>query len=114
MPGFEPFDVVAVPFPYVERPVTKRRPALVISSNALEKEHGLLWVAMITSAQNQAWTHDIAINDLEAAGLPHPSVVRTAKIACIDATTARRLGQLDPESRSLVQQAISTYWAISN
>ena len=31
MPTFEPFDVVAVPFPYVEREVRKRRPTVVVS-----------------------------------------------------------------------------------
>jgi len=42
MPGFELFDVVAVPFPYVEREVRKRRPTVVVSGPALARQHGLL------------------------------------------------------------------------
>jgi hypothetical protein len=32
MPPFERWDVVAVPFPYVERPIQQRRPALVVAA----------------------------------------------------------------------------------
>jgi PemK-like protein. len=49
--GFTAYDVVIVPFPYVDRLAERRRPALVISSAALAR-HGVLWVAMITSAAN--------------------------------------------------------------
>ena len=48
---FEPFDVVVVPFPYADRLAEKRRPALVISNRKLAV-HRLVWVAMITSADN--------------------------------------------------------------
>jgi len=47
---------------------------------------------MITSAENRAWPDDIPIADLSSAGLPAPSVVRTAKIATIEAKDAEKLG----------------------
>jgi mRNA interferase MazF len=51
---------------------------------------------MITSAENERWPSDVAIADLARAGLPAPSVVRPAKIACIDPDRIdRRLGRLD-------------------
>ena len=51
---FDPFDIVVVPFPYADRLAEKRRPALVISNRKLAA-HGLVWVAMITSAENEPW-----------------------------------------------------------
>jgi mRNA interferase MazF len=42
MPIFETWDIVRVPFPYVERPVRQRRPALVIAAEDPEAAHGLL------------------------------------------------------------------------
>lgn len=42
-PQFEPFDVIVVPFPYVDRLAEKRRPALVISNRELAG-HGVVWV----------------------------------------------------------------------
>jgi mRNA interferase MazF len=53
MPTFEPWDIVKVPFPYTDRPVRQNRPALVIAADELQAAHGLLWLAMITSAANR-------------------------------------------------------------
>lgn len=94
MPNFEAGDVVKVRFPYTDRAVRQHRPALVVSAPEKESEHGLLWVLMITSAENRGWSGDLAITHLARAGLPAPSVVRTAKIATIDARDAERLGKV--------------------
>jgi mRNA interferase MazF len=105
-PRFDPFDVVVVPFPYADRLAEKRRPALVISNRRLAI-HGLIWVAMITSAENEGWSSDVAITDLRRAGLPAPSVVRPAKIACIEpARIDRRLGRLDKAAARAVEQKL--------
>jgi len=92
MASFEPGDVVKVPFPYTDRPIRQHRPALVIRAGDLADDHGLLWVLMITSAENRGWPGDAAISDPAAAGLPAPSVIRTAKIATIEAGDAAKLG----------------------
>lgn len=96
MAGFERGDVVKVPFPYTDRSTRQSRPALVVSTRAALERHGLLWVVMITSAENRGWPGDIAIGGLVSAGLPVPSVVRTAKIATIEAADATRLGRISP------------------
>jgi mRNA interferase MazF len=95
-----------VPFPYADRLAEKRRPALVISNRKLAL-HGLVWVAMITSADNEAWSSDVAITDLKRAGLPAPSVVRVAKIACIEpARIDRRVGRLGKAEAKAVAQKL--------
>ena len=53
MPTFSPWDVVKVPFPYTDRPVRGRRPALVVAAGNTPESQGLLWVLMITSAANR-------------------------------------------------------------
>jgi len=103
---FYPFDVVVVPFPYADRLAEKRRPALVVSNRKLAA-HGLIWLAMITSADNVPWTSDVTIADLDRAGLPAPSVVRPAKIACIEpARIDRRIGRLDKTQAHQVAQRL--------
>ena len=94
MAGFERGDVVKVPFPYTDRSTRQSRPALVVSSAELADRHGLLWVLMITSAENRGWPSDVPLNDLARTGLPVPSVIRTAKIATIEAGDASRLGRI--------------------
>lgn len=108
MPAFDAWDIVKVPFPYTDRPVRQRRPALVIAANGIQEHHGLLWVLMITSAENRGWPGDVEISDLDAAGLPAPSVIRTAKIATIEAKEAERIGNLECEARLRVRQSLLT------
>lgn len=100
------FDIVVVPFPYADRLAEKRRPALVVSGPKLSP-YGLIWVAMITSAENERWPCDVAISDIEHAGLPAASVVRPAKIACIEPTRIeRRVGRLDKATARNVAQRL--------
>ncbi len=94
MPTFSRGDVVKVPFPYTDRATRQSRPALVVSTGRTEELHGLLWVAMITSAENRRWPDDVPVADLKRAGLPVPSLVRSAKIATIDAFHASKLGRV--------------------
>jgi mRNA interferase MazF len=102
MTAFKPWDVVKVPFPYTDRPVRQHRPALVIAAGPIEAAHGLLWVLMITSAENRRWNDDVVISDLDGAGLPAPSVIRCAKIATIEARDAARIGVLEQSERKKV------------
>lgn len=102
--GIRPGDVVVVPFPYADVLAEKKRPAAVI---ATIPERGLLWIAMITSAGNEPWSGDVPIRDLVSAGLPKPSVVRPAKIACISAERLiRRAGMLSHAEKEAVMKCI--------
>jgi mRNA interferase MazF len=103
MATFSQGDVVKVPFPYTDRSTRQARPALVVSLPSLEDAHGLVWVVMITSAENRGWPGDVAITALARAGLPAPSVIRPAKIATIDAADATKLGTI---SAAMIQQVV--------
>jgi mRNA interferase MazF len=111
MPTFDAFDVVSVPFPYTDRPVRQRRPALIVSAPSYEQETGLVWVAMITAAENRSWRHDVALSDPKRAGLSIPSVVRPAKIATIEAAQAARIGVIGTSERRAVRAALSAILA---
>lgn len=108
MPAFEPWDILKVPFPYQARPALEYRPVLVIAAGRLEAAHGLLWVAMITSAGSAPWPADVPITDLRSAGLPAPSIVRCAKVATIAARDAAKIGVLlRPAERAAVARNIA-------
>lgn len=109
MATFRRGDVVKVPFPYTDRQTRKTRPALVASANEVEETHDLLWVIMITSAENRGWEGDIPVNDLALAGLPAPSVIRCVKIATIDAGDALALGRVSPAVMHRVNAGLRRY-----
>lgn len=106
MPTFEQYDVAAAPFPYVERPVYRRRPCVVI---AAIPDTGLVWVLMITSAENPSWPADEPVDDLDAAGLRAASVVRTAKIATVEVDALKKVGRLDPKTAARVSERVRDF-----
>ena len=119
MGSCEVWDVVRLPFPCTNRPVHQYRPALVIaSSNGTGVAPGtgaprLLWVLMITSAENRGWLGDVEIADLPGVGLSAASVVRTAKIATVEMNMAERMGRLDLPERRRVIDAVRDRLAVA-
>ena len=109
MTRFETGDVVRVLFPHVERNVARPRPAVVLTREPLGPGGLLIWVGMITNARRKAWPGDILIEDHEAAGLPVPSVVRTAKVATLEAASASRIGRLSEPQIVAVRKQILAY-----
>ena len=115
MPVFERGTIVRVPFPYTDRETRQRRPALVVSSADLGPAGGgLIWVVMITSSENPRWHNDVPLTEsFQSFGLPAPSLVRTAKIATIDAALAERLGSLDPDRLEEVSGCLRRHLALT-
>ena len=111
MTRFEAGDVVRVLFPHVERNVRAPRPALVLTREPVGPGGLLIWVVMITNARRKPWPGDVAIEDHEAAGLPVPSVIRTAKIATLEAASATRIGRLSGDQIVAVREHVSRYLA---
>lgn len=103
----ERWQVLRVPFPFTDRNASKNRPALVLSEAAcFNAPAGHAVLAMITSAANAPWPLDCPIEDLAAAGLPAPSVVR-CKLFTLDLRLARGvLGTLGPADQARVQAAL--------
>lgn len=93
-PIFEQGHIVRLPFPFTDRPVQQKRPALVVSRGGVGAQQRLIWVAMITSAANRPWPQDVSLgDDFQAMGLPIASVVRPAKIAALNGAFAESIGR---------------------
>ncbi len=106
MPTFEQGDVVRVPFPYTDPDTRQRRPALVVSDGPTSENGALLWVVMITSAENRSWSGDIRIRDHAKAGLPAPSVIRPVKVATIESQHAETIGKVTAPTLIAVMRRI--------
>lgn len=87
------WDVVVVPFPFVDKLAEKRRPALVLSTEAFNRSgHSVL--AMITSALHAPWPGDTLLADLERAGLHVACLVRLKLFTLDNRLIQRRTGNL--------------------
>ena len=64
---------------------------------------------MITSAENRGWPGDVAFGETYSfAGLPAPSMIRTAKIATVEERHVERIGRVTAEIMTQVEREIGT------
>jgi mRNA-degrading endonuclease toxin of MazEF toxin-antitoxin module len=104
------WDVVAVDYPFLEGADSKRRPAVVVSTEALREESGVYWLMMITTAKAGVRRGDIAVSDPAKAGLPEQCVIRPARLTTLsDAQIARRIGTLSMKERTAISSAMKRY-----
>ncbi len=97
-------DVVVVPFPFVDRPIAKRRPAVVLSAEDFNRDNDQSILLMITTAAASHWPSDIRISDGVEAGLSHQSVVRWKAFTLPNLAILRRIGQLGERDKELVRR----------
>lgn len=100
MNAFETYTVVRVPFPFTDRRVQKQRPALVLSPPGFQRACGHLLLAMITSARHSAWPLDWPLEDLQAAALPQPCLVRFKLFTLDQRLVLGKLGALAATDRA--------------
>lgn len=104
---FEPGTVVVVPFPFTDRRVAKRRPALVLSAEkAFHHTSGHVVLAMITSNRHDPWPLDVPVRDLASAGLTTASVVRMKLFTLDQRLVLKTAGKLAPEDHKKVRASL--------
>jgi hypothetical protein len=65
---------------------------------------------MITTAKSGNRRDDIAVTNLERAGLPEDCVIRVARVATVsDAQIVRRLGEIVTKDRNAVLSLLHRY-----
>ena len=105
---FERFSVVVVPFPFADRAAVRRRPAVVVSDPRALETAGHTVMAMVTSASNPPWPFDVSIDDLQAAGLPQPSVARMKLFTLDDRLVLRVAGRLADGDAARLQRSLDS------
>jgi mRNA interferase MazF len=89
--------VVLVPYPFVERDASKRRPAVVVSADSFNTNCPDVIVAPITSkARVPPRPGDHKIADWRGAGLIGPSMVRSRLSTLHYSRVVKPLGRLSP------------------
>jgi mRNA interferase MazF len=109
MTNFKRGDIILVHFPFTDLSSTKQRPALVVSSDALNVASEDVLVAAISSqvpAKLASEEFMIPSGDLAACGLPKPSIVRLAKLAALHRQRViKRIGSMpEPVLRRILAQ----------
>ncbi|MFQ5953948.1 MAG: type II toxin-antitoxin system PemK/MazF family toxin [Kiloniellales bacterium] len=104
------WDVVVVGYPFIEGDTAKRRPALIVSSDALHVAHGVYWIVMITTARAGARAEDIQVTDHRKAGLPMDCVIRVPRLTTLgEAQILYRRGSITVKDRNAVASLLKKY-----
>lgn len=109
---YNQFDVVRVPFPFVDRSEVKWRPALVLSiAEMFNIPAGHSVMAMITSSIRHNWPLDYEVLDRVSAGLPVPSAVRFKLFTLDHRLIGSVLGRLGAEDSNATSRRLrELFW----
>jgi mRNA interferase MazF len=105
-------DVVLVPFPFTDQTASKRRPAVVVSSDAYHRERLDVIVVAVTSrtARPAASVGDVLIEEWREAGLLKASLIKPVFTTVEQSLIVRKLGALQQKDlmalRSAIQQVL--------
>lgn len=101
----EPGDVVIVTFPGAV--ATKRRPAVILSTQEYHQQHPDVILGILTSQILKAeTTSDYILQDYKAAGLHQPTAFR-AYIITFQKSAITTVGHLSPQDWKNVQACLS-------
>jgi mRNA interferase MazF len=103
------WDVVVVPFPFVEKAGARKRPALALSARSFN-EAGSTILAMITTRGHRPWPGDTELTDYQAAGLRVPCLVRLKLFTLDNRLLAKKIGRLRAEDRARVLAELRRYF----
>jgi len=98
MTAYERGDVVLVPFPFTDQTTSKKRPAVVISSNTYNNVSLDIVIMAITSQIDKSLgIGECMIKNWKEAGLLKPSSVKPAISTIEQKLVLKKLGKLSSE-----------------
>lgn len=107
MTGFKFGDVVLVPFPFTDQSSTKKRPAVIISSEAYHQQRPDLIIMAITSQVKPAQTvGEVIVQDWQGAGLLKPSAIKPVITTIERGLIIHQLGQLKADDKAALSRSI--------
>ena len=106
MTSFEFGDVVLVPFPFTDQSTTKKRPAIVVSSQTYNRERPDVIIMAVTSQIRPANNFDIPATDWQAAGPLKPSVVKPVIATVEKVLVIKQLGRLSEKDQRTLAESL--------
>ncbi len=98
-----------MPFPFTDQSTSKKRPAVVVSSNAYHQARPDLVIMAVTS-QLRPTTHfgEVMVQDWQAAGLLKPSAIKPVITTIEQSLVIRAMGKLAPDDGAALRRTIAS------
>lgn len=105
--GYSFGDVVLVPFPFTDQTTTKKRLAVVVSSDAYHRDRpDLILIAVTSQVRPISGIGEAAIEEWKEAGLLKPSVVKPLLATVAKDLALRKLGSLEPTDLAVLREVL--------
>ena len=102
------YDLIVVPFPFSDKSITKKRPALVLSNADFNRSNHTI-LAMITTKHHPPWPGDSQIRYYKNAGLNTPCLVRFKLFTLDNRMILRKIGRLSQYDADQIQAQQRSY-----
>ena len=100
-------DIVLVPFPFTDQTTSKKRPAVVISSQIYhQNKHDLILMAVTSQIGSTQSVGEVLVTDWQDAGLLKPSVIKPVITSLEKRMVLRKLGGLNPQDRQTLSDSL--------
>ena len=100
-------DVVLVPFPFTDQTASKKRPAIVVSSEAYHSQRMDLVLIAVTSQIKPTQTFgEVTILDWQAAGLLKPSLIKPVLMTVENDLVIKPLGRLQKSDLEALEKLL--------
>lgn len=107
MTRFEFGDIVLVPFPFTDQSATKKRPAVVVSSQAYNAERADLIILAVTSQIRPSNNFgEVVVNQWQQAGLLKPSAIKPVITTIEKSLVIKPMGRLAPQDREALVECL--------
>ncbi len=101
-------NVVLVPFPFTNQSGTKKRPAVIVSSNAYNaKRRDLIIMAITSQVRTPLGFGEALVADWQTAGLIKASVFKPVLSSIEQALVIRQMGSLSAADIGALQKTIA-------
>jgi len=100
-------DVILVPFPFSDQSAAKKRPAIIISSDAYNNiSQDIVIMAVTGQIRSHIGVGEFLIEDWKGAGLLRPSAVKSAISTIEQGLVMKILGKLSSKDVSALEKAL--------
>ncbi len=107
MTAYERGDIVIVPFPFTDQTTTKKRPAVVISSNSYNTTSPDIVIMAITSQTKMFFEiGECLIRNWKEAGMLKPSAIKPAISTIEQKLVLKKLGVLSTDDLASVNNTL--------
>ncbi len=109
MTSFKFGDIILVPFPFTDQSTSKKRPAVIISSQAYNAERPDLIIMAVTSQIKPATViGETIIQDWQGAGLLKPSAIKPVITTIEKRLVIQSMGRLEENDRIALGESMRT------